>query len=101
MVEEQSGGKSLVCRQQDKAWIIRMYHPLPSPVGKRKKCAWVHVCVSLSVHLDGIHLLSEFLDLVHQALVLLLGRLLHSTALSELNREERAEKWYQYYTTAK
>ena len=61
----------------------------------------MYVCLSLSVHLDGIHLLSEFLDLVHQALILLLGRLLHSTALSKLIKDERVEKRYEYYITTK
>lgn len=64
------------------------------------ECECECVCVSLSVHLDSIHLLSEFLDLIHQALVLLLGRLFHSAALSKLNNVQRREKWYEYYTTA-
>lgn len=76
-----------MCRQKDKGWITRVYHPLPSPLGKGEVCVSACVEVSLSVHLDGIHLLGEFLDLVHQALVLLLGRLLHSTALSKLNKD--------------
>lgn len=35
-------------------------------------------------HLDGVHILNEFLDLINQPLILLLRRLLHSTAFSKL-----------------
>ena len=38
-------------------------------------------------YLDGVHLLTEFLDLVDQPLVFLLRRLLHSTAFSQLVTE--------------
>lgn len=40
-------------------------------------------------HLDGVHLLNELLDLIHQTLVLLLRRLLHSATLSQLRAAER------------
>lgn len=57
-----------------------------------RESARVHLSVPLSAYLDGIHLLSEFLDLIHQALVLLLRCLFHSTTLSKLNKVKSAEK---------
>lgn len=39
-------------------------------------------------HLDGVHLLNKLLDLIHQTLVLLLRRLLHSATLSQLRAAE-------------
>lgn len=40
-------------------------------------------------HLDGVHLLNKLLDLIDQTLVLLLRRLLHPAALSQLRAAER------------
>lgn len=47
---------------------------------------------SVSAHLDGVHLLNKLLDLIHQTLVLLLRRLLHSAALSQLRDAEIGHK---------
>lgn len=60
--------------------------------GQSDKSARTQLSVPLSVYLDGIHLLSEFLDLIHQALVLLLWSLFHSTTFSKLNNVKCGEK---------
>lgn len=49
------------------------------------KYAKTHLNTQPSTHLDGIDFLSELLDFVHQTLVLLLWRLLHSTTFSKLD----------------